>query len=307
MPPYRIVHLSDLHLTSDDACPRSEPRLLRPLRGMNATFRTLLRAPEVRSADLILVTGDVTDRGDSASWSLFARALDDARLAKRVLVIPGNHDVCCLGARLPLLRSGYARADLDRAARGLRLAMKATPAAFFKGSPGGRFPWLAVPTPELAVIGMNSNNLGNLSVISNAMGEVDYFQLERLARLLCRVRSVPVKILVLHHSPNIPGPATARRRGQPPFSALDRAGHQIPEGQRRALRLLCLSHRVRLIVHGHLHRTEDRRVSGVRVIGAPASTEPARAADGRARSAFFSYTLDRKTLRLSVKLESVAV
>jgi 3',5'-cyclic AMP phosphodiesterase CpdA len=306
MSPYRIVHLSDLHLTDNDARPRSEPRLLRPLRGMNAAFRTLLRAPEVQNADLLLVTGDVTDRGDSTSWSVFAGALGDAGLSRRVLVIPGNHDVCCLGARLPL-RSGYPRADLARAARGLRLALKSTPASFFRDSPGGRFPWLALPTPELAVIGMNSNNLGNLSVISNAMGAVDFFQLERLARLLWRVRDVPVKILALHHSPNIPGPATARRRGQQPFSALDRAGHQVPEGQRRALRLLCLSHRVRLIVHGHLHRAEDRRVNGVRVIGAPASTEPERATDGRSRCSFFSYTLDRGTLRLSVKLERVTV
>ncbi len=274
---------------------------------MNSAFRALVKTPEVQSADLLLVTGDVTDRGDLVSWALFADTLSAAGLATRALVLPGNHDLCCLGARLPLGRKGYAQADLERAARGLRLAMRATPAALFVGSPSGSFPWLAAPTKDLAVIGLNSNNLGNLSVISNAMGEVDYVQLERLARLLWRVRDVPVKIVALHHSPNIPSPITARRRGQPAFSALDRVGHQIPEGQRRALRLLCVSHRVRLIVHGHLHRTEDRRVGGVRIVGAPASTEPLRSADGRLRLSFFTYTIDRASLRVAVRLEGVTI
>ena len=40
------------------------------------------------------------------------------------------------------------------------------------------------------------------------------------------------------------------------------------------MRLLCLTHRVRLILHGHVHLSEDRRVGGVRIIGTCASTEP---------------------------------
>jgi hypothetical protein len=70
------------------------------------------------------------------------------------------------------------------------------------------------------------------------------------------------------------GNGTARKRGQKPYSKLERLGHQIPEGQRQALHLLCIAHRVRLLVHGHLHLTEDRRLGGVRIIGSPATTEP---------------------------------
>jgi hypothetical protein len=64
------------------------------------------------------------------------------------------------------------------------------------------------------------------------------------------------------------------RRRLPPTGALSRWGHEIPAAERRALRLLCIAHRVSLLVHGHLHRAEDRRVNGVRIVGAPASTEP---------------------------------
>ena len=44
--------------------------------------------------DAILITGDVTDAGRSAEWAEFLDALaSHPRLAERVLVLPGNHDV----------------------------------------------------------------------------------------------------------------------------------------------------------------------------------------------------------------------
>jgi len=60
---YRIVHLSDLHLTARDTDRRSEPKLFGPLRGMNVAFRTILRSPQINKADVVLITGDITDRG----------------------------------------------------------------------------------------------------------------------------------------------------------------------------------------------------------------------------------------------------
>jgi len=52
--PFRIVHLSDLHLTGNDGDCRSETKLFAPLRGMNQVFRRLLRARHVQDADLLL-------------------------------------------------------------------------------------------------------------------------------------------------------------------------------------------------------------------------------------------------------------
>ena len=44
--------------------------------------------------DLILITGDITDAGRSAEWAEFLNALAGyPKLAKRMLLMPGNHDV----------------------------------------------------------------------------------------------------------------------------------------------------------------------------------------------------------------------
>lgn len=261
--PFTIVHLSDLHLTASDNASRSEPKLFGKLRGMNAACRKVLQTPPVREADLILVTGDVTDRGEIEAWKVFWDAVETAGLSKKVLVVPGNHDVGCLGFRLPWRSKAYTTQGLKRAIEGLRLGNQRT-----------RFPWAVRPDPRLVIFGLNSNNLGEFRITGSAGGELKYFDLERLAGLLHKHRDVPVKIVALHHSPNIPATETARRRGQKPLSKLERLALQIPQDQRRTLRLLCLTHRVRLILHGHVHLNEDRRVGGVRIAGACASTEP---------------------------------
>jgi len=293
--PFRIVHLSDLHLTAGDDDPRSEVRLLGRLRGMNAAFQGLIRTPHLQGADLLLVTGDVTDRGHGAAWRFFWRELEEAGLSDRCLITPGNHDVCNLGLRPPAPRPEMVAADLRRARKGLR-----------RGDQPIRFPWARVVDPRVVVIGLDSSNPGNLTGATNAVGELGVAQLEALARLLPRFREVPVKIVTLHHSPNIPGAKAAGRRGVARMSAVVRWGHEVPTADRRALRLLCLSHRVRLIVHGHLHRAEDRRVNGVRIVGAPASTQPV---DGErpARYQVWSYTVQGAGGRVVPRLHTVSL
>ena len=57
--------------------------------------------------DVVLVTGDMTDAGRSAEWAEFLAALGKhPRLAERVLVLPGNHDVNVVD------RANPARLDL---------------------------------------------------------------------------------------------------------------------------------------------------------------------------------------------------
>ena len=262
--PFKIAHLSDLHLTSSDNARRSEPKLYGALKGMNVAFRKIVVSPALQKSDLILVTGDVTDRGDLNSWKIFWDTVDKAGIKDRVRVVPGNHDVCCLGLRLPGLRKQYRQEDMEKVRKGLQMGGQPT-----------KFPWAYNPDPRVVIFGLNSNNLGNFTALSNAMGEIGYYQLKSLAGLLHKFRDVPVKIIALHHSPNIPAADTAEKRGQRPFSMLEREGHQIPQEQRHALNLLCITHKVQLILHGHLHMEEDRRITGVRYIGALASTDNA--------------------------------
>ena len=262
---FTIAHLSDLHLTADERAPRSEPRLFGALRGMNASYRRLVASPAVSLADLVLVTGDVTDRGEPAAWDVFWRELRTAGLVERTRVIPGNHDLCHLGVRL----TDY-RVDVQRALAGLAA-----------GAQPVRFPWVErLAGGRVALVGLNSANIGNRTGATNAIGRCGYFQLEALARVLRRLRGAPVVIVALHHSPNIPADVTAAERALSRMSSIERWGMELTQAERRALRLLCLVAGVRLLVHGHLHRFEDRRVNALRIVGAPASTEPAASPNG---------------------------
>lgn len=255
----RIVHLSDLHLTSRDEAPRSEVKLFGRLRGMNANFRRLVRAPIFQEPGTrILVTGDVTDRGDIGAWKVFWNALNAMNLTDRTIVVPGNHDVGCLG-----LSRGFGADGIDQALAGLRL-----------GEQPVRFPWAKKLAEGVVMFGLNSNNLRGASMAGTATGELDYHEMGEFARLLRAHRAASVKLVVLHHSPNIVGQDTARRQGLPSLGAVERLTLQIPQSQRRTLRLLCLSNGVKAIFHGHVHLEEDRTVAGVRIIGARAVTEP---------------------------------
>jgi 3',5'-cyclic AMP phosphodiesterase CpdA len=58
-----IAHLSDLHLTTTDGGRRKQDGA----RGMNANLDRILTQPVVREADLVLITGDISDRGELAA------------------------------------------------------------------------------------------------------------------------------------------------------------------------------------------------------------------------------------------------
>lgn len=288
--PFRIVHLSDLHLTKHDNDKRSELKLFGKLTGMNAAFRALLATDLVKDSDLILVTGDVTDRGELGAWNVFWTTLRTARLQARTLVIPGNHDVCHLGAPRTGPKRKLNKRDLNRAVKGLSMGHQRT-----------RFPWASIVTPSrLAIIALDSNNAGNRTPVKNAVGRIGFYQLEAFSRLLRRpqVEACPIKIVVLHHSPNLP----KARRGAENYKALERWGYEIPEADRVCLRLLCATGHVRLVAHGHLHHADDRTINGVRMIGAPASTEPKK---GTRTHQVWTYTIRGKRGTVFPRLNNV--
>jgi predicted phosphodiesterase len=290
---FRIIHLSDLHLTENDLASRSEARLFGKLKGMNENFRRLLFIPTLQKADLVIVTGDVTDRGDFASWKVFRKAVQDAELTNKIKVLPGNHDICTLGiAGLPSSLS-QVKADREKAMRGLKYCGMET-----------SFPWAYQAHKDVVIFGLDSNNAGNLTGITNAVGNIGFFQLEALARILIRYRTVPIKIIALHHSPNIPSQKTARKRYQKSLPLWKKLANQVPQHERRTLRLLALTQGVRIIIHGHLHYPEDRRVNGVRIIGTPSSTQPTTEALGKRQLQFYEYLVYLKSGTIKVNLKS---
>jgi len=291
MPPpaLTICHLSDLHLTSrEDDC-RSEFRLWGKLAGMNAAFRKLVNTTEVQACDCLVITGDITDRGELEAWRIFWQTLQAAGLIDRVLVLPGNHDTCHLGGTVRLGEpSALETADREKARAGLALAGQDC-----------RYPSVIHPKPFATIFGIDSNNAGNTTAIHNGVGRLAFTQLLALAGKLHKFRNVPVKIVALHHSRNVPRPPTARRRGEAPPGTIASLTLAMEEQARRMLRLVCIAQGVRLIIHGHLHAAMDRRVNGLRIVGAPASTEPIDRTVGSRSYRFWRYTVAGKTYRVS--------
>jgi len=106
---WRVAHLSDLHVVGERYGFRLESGRSGP-RG-NERLRRLLTELEVLHArdplDIIVVSGDMTDAGRSSEWAEFLDAvLRHPRLAERMLIIPGNHDLNIVD------RANPARLDL---------------------------------------------------------------------------------------------------------------------------------------------------------------------------------------------------
>ncbi|MGZ3408637.1 MAG: metallophosphoesterase family protein, partial [Polyangia bacterium] len=85
----RVAHLSDLHINEGDSVRMVE----RAHPGGNRQLDRVLDAPPLGDADVILVTGDVTDRGTAGSWRNFLDAMDERELSARIVLVPGNHDI----------------------------------------------------------------------------------------------------------------------------------------------------------------------------------------------------------------------
>jgi predicted MPP superfamily phosphohydrolase len=93
---WRIAHLSDIHVVGERygfriESGRSGPRGNDQLEAALAKLEALCSNDQL---DAILITGDVTDAGRSTEWAEFLDLFrSHPKLAERVLILPGNHDV----------------------------------------------------------------------------------------------------------------------------------------------------------------------------------------------------------------------
>jgi 3',5'-cyclic AMP phosphodiesterase CpdA len=255
--PISIAHLSDLHLTATDDGHRKEDRA----RSMNSNLSRLLQHGPIQTADLVLITGDISDRGELAAWNVLWSAVRAAELdLRRILVIPGNHDAACLGLR----RTRPKAEDLAIVRAGLE-----------KGRQRRRLPYVRTfADGTVGVFAVDSVNAGNFNLIDNAVGRIGFNQLSKLGELLRQNGEIPCKLMALHHSPNIPQSATSKRRGEKATPFWQRAALQLDRVDRVGLRLLARTFEVKAILHGHTHDNLDRRVGGVRIIGTRDATVP---------------------------------
>lgn len=270
---YKIVHLTDLHITSRDDDPRYEVSLPhQKLKGMNQAFKALLATQYLKSADHIIVTGDITDKGDARAWKKFWGYLATAGLDEKTSFVIGNHDICELGKIKPYLTKKRKFQNAKKAQRLLKRRLTSIGQSY-------AYPWAKMLREDIVLFGIDSNNAGNLSDASNALGFIGQRQLRAFARLLRAHKDIPVKIVALHHSPNLAESAKRVRDKSWFEKKYTRYTHQIPEAERRSLRLLCESHGVKRLIHGHMHEFDDRTLN-VRITGAPSSTQPEKSEDG---------------------------
>src|SRR5271166_1133736 len=106
---WRVAHLSDVHVVgerygfrveSGRAGPRGNGRLVRAM-------EQLATLDAAEPLDLVLISGDMTDAGIAAEWAEFLDIIEaHPDLARRTLILPGNHDVNIVD------RTNPARLDL---------------------------------------------------------------------------------------------------------------------------------------------------------------------------------------------------
>lgn len=241
MSPFRIVHISDVHIPP---LPRLRPRdfagkrllaLVSWHKKWKAEHRpeiieALARVLEEIRPDHTCITGDLTFTGHPEEIERSVHWLEALGPATAISLVPGNHDAYVPGA-------------LEHACRRWAPWMTDDEAG------DQRFPYLHRRGP-VDLIGLCSGVPLRLPRTTGRVGDV---QLEGMRRMLQRIEgSGRTRILLIHHPPQ----DGAARRGK---ELVDRA----------ALREVLSEHPVDLVLHGHLHRPVGASLPGpVTVAGA---------------------------------------
>ena len=300
---WRIAHLSDIHMVgerygfrieSGRSGPRGNERLQQALAQLD-----VLDAKE--PLDAIVITGDVTDAGRSAEWAEFLEALvSHPRLAERVLVLPGNHDLNIVDrgnpARLDLPTSPNRRlrqirvlsamgalqgkrvrvVDLARGCLGESLAETMEPhlAEMAKFADAGR-PRLSKALTELwthvfpMVIPPNGDDgLGIILLNSNANAHFSFtnalgmISAEQVRRIEIVTAEYPRAywVVALHHH-LVEYPRAAK-------ALSERIGTALINGHWFVRRLQRLAGRT-VVMHGHRHIDWIGECAGLLIVSAP--------------------------------------
>ncbi|MCU0561184.1 MAG: metallophosphoesterase [Desulfobacterales bacterium] len=260
---FTLIHLSDFH--------HCRPGTAGPDRFLNKRLFSLLswrlrrgrehreehlellaRAVRAEAADMVAVTGDLTQLALPAEFRQARESLSALGPAERVFAVPGNHDAL---VKVPW-REGL----------GVVSDFMAPDSGGGQGPP--TFPTLRVRAP-VALIGVAT---ARPTPPFSAAGRVGAAQLRRLADLLTETaRERLFRVLLIHHPP-LPGMVPRRK-------ALTDAA---------ALCALIRRCGAELVLHGHCHRLSRSQAAGpaapVPVLGVSSAT--ARSDHPERRAAF---------------------
>jgi hypothetical protein len=319
---WRIAHLSDIHAVGERYGFRIESGRAGP-RGNERLDRLLAQLDVIHAAnplDAVLITGDLTDAGRSAEWSELLDALAAyPRLAERIMIVPGNHDLNIVDrsnpARLDLPTSPsrtlrrlrfLAAADalhggrvrlVDQARRrlagSLSEALKPHLAEIAEFADRGR-PWLPTTLNELwvAVFPMvlppdRADGLGIILLNSNADTHFSFtnalgmISAEQVKGIEIAAAQYPQArwIIALHHHV-IEYPKAAKVLSE-------RIGTALVNGNWFVRRLRALEHRA-VLMHGHRHVDWIGKCAGLSIVSAPS---PVMEATDDVDTYFYIHTL----------------
>jgi 3',5'-cyclic AMP phosphodiesterase CpdA len=276
--PWTLLHLSDLHFSTED----------QPERWHSALAEDLRRELHVDHLDAMVLSGDIVDRacitGYPAAERFIARICDEFHVPReRVVIVPGNHDIDRSVAAPVIQRvrrttkktppaHDFAVADklyaiTDRVVYERRLA---TFADFFTRCLDRPYPldareqaglWI---WPELEVVVLGLSSVGELDSIRPGHAMIDDTALSRALEPLRREANHYLKLAVFHHPLN--GPGEDRIRDAQFLDRLAVAGFS-------------------LVLHGHVHQADnaqlryDRTPKGRRIEVVGAGTFGARTSE----------------------------
>ncbi len=206
-----VVHLSDLHFGAG--------------RRLEQRATELVRRLVDASVDHVVVTGDVTERGELGELERFLGVFEPLARTRRLTVVPGNHDR--LGDDVAELVMGGRRVVVERKA-GLHLVLVDS----------------TRPNPGWAFV---------------AHGELTQADLGEIDRAVELAEPDALVVVLLHHHP-LPLPHESRLEALGGALGLP-FGEPLASGAELLARL---AGRCDLVLHGHRHRPHQHVVGGAR-------------------------------------------
>ncbi len=238
-----IAHVSDLHLPLSGTVPVGKLLGKRALGYANLRlFRSshqiehlasLLQGLKAEDPDLVVVTGDLSSLSLASEFARLDRLFEAAGLRpKSTLVLPGNHDRYTPGAD----RSGAFEHGMRRwLPEGFRRE---------NGYP------IVLRVGPVTVVGLDTAIWRGAY---RAAGHIERSQHQRLGKLLRRMPAGDPLVIAMHHPPyRLRGPLLHHHRAG--LAGYDRL-------------LDTLASRPAVVLYGHMHRFDRRRIGNADVIG----------------------------------------
>jgi 3',5'-cyclic AMP phosphodiesterase CpdA len=221
----RLGHISDLHLSDRGRYPRNGYAPRDCDRHSNRLAQRVLDEMEQAGVDHLVITGDLTLSAEVAEFERAAKLLRRWAEDGKLTIVPGNHDVWT--------------AESVKTSRFLRMI---GPHGRGMHKPAASYPFAALPTPEVAIVALDSSRFGEDPFETS--GQIGTAQLQACRELVRdHAKEGRAVLLALHHHLMLP------RERVPSDSLVAR----MPLSDADKLVRLVSDVRIAGVLHGHRH------------------------------------------------------